>query len=177
MTFSHLNYPKKRYGISYRGDAETDGTYQDIKPEAFHRIITQVLGKEKRAVVVDYMAGVQVWNKPLYRYRWKIRKDPTIANAFLVVSYPWLVKERNRQEDSLTSNADSIAPVYKYRLYVDKQVKRKGKYKVIAGQWLGDSYYNHPDSVAYIAAKGDIGSHNPEFNKYLSLYKDLFLKR
>lgn len=175
LTFSHLKYPKRRYGISYRGDAETDGTYQDIKPEAFHRIITQVLGKEKRPVVVDYMAGIQVWNKPLYRYRWKISKDPEVPNAFLVNSYPWLVKERNQQGESLTTNADSIAPIYKYRLYVDKKTKHKGKYKVIAGQWLGDSFFNHPDSVAYAEPQGQLGSHNPEFNKYLDIYKELFI--
>ena len=32
LCFFTLKLSKTRYGISYRGDAETDGTYQDIKP-------------------------------------------------------------------------------------------------------------------------------------------------
>lgn len=175
LTFSHLKYPYKQYGISYRGDAETDGTYQDIKPEAFHQVVTSVLGKEKRAVVIDDMAGVQVWNKPLYRYRWKIVKDPEVKDAFLVRAYPWLVKERSSETDLLTNGKDTIAPIYDYRLYVDKENKRDGKYLVIAGEWIKNSYRDHPDNIKVPHKKGDLGSHNSEFNKNIEFFKRYLL--
>ena len=64
LTFSHLKTNKDVFGIPYKGNADTDGTYQDIRPEAFHQIILTAVGKEGKAVIIDDVAGVQVWNKP-----------------------------------------------------------------------------------------------------------------
>lgn len=174
-TYTHVGWPVKQYGISYQGNAETDGTYQDLKPEGFHRIVTHVLGVEKRALVVDDTAGVQVWNKPLYRYSWVIEKDPKLSYAFLVKGYPWLMKERQEESDRLTSQRDIVAPIYTYRLYVDKSQSKNGKYKVVAGQWTERSYVDHPDTVTYPLKEGKLQTHNPEFNKYLQEYQELFL--
>ena len=175
-TFSHLRYSKKQYGMSYRGDAETDGTFQDIKPEAFHKLALHFLGDENRAFVIDDMPGVQVWNKPLYRYRWLIWQDPTYDYAFLVRGYAWLVKERQQETEELTKNSDVVAPIYEYRLYVDKNYKKDGAYRVVAGQWLGESFDNHPDSVTVPQLNGTVGSHNAEFNKYIDEVESLFIK-
>ncbi len=175
LTFAHLRYSKKMYGMSYRGDAESDGTYQDLKPEAFHKLILHFLGVEKRAFIIDDMAGVQVWNKPLYRYRWILWQDPDHDYAYLVRGYPWLVKERQKETDELTKTKDAVAPIYNYRLYVDKNFKKQGGYRVVAGQWLGESYVNHPDSATIPEVKGSIGSHNPEFNKYIEIFSKEFM--
>ena len=177
LTFTHAKYPYIQYGITYRGDADTDGTYQDLKPEAFHQVVTKVLGEQKRAIVVDETAGVEIWNKPLYSYRWRITKDPEYDFAYLVKAFPLLVKQRESNSSSLTSIDDTLAPIYNYRLYVDKSVKKDGKFRVIAGQWLGKSRAHHPGNVKYPILNGSIGSHNDEFNKYLSIYKRIFLSQ
>ncbi|MFK7826314.1 MAG: hypothetical protein AB8G05_19360 [Oligoflexales bacterium] len=174
-TFAHARYPYTQYGITYRGDADTDGTLQDLKPEAFHRIVTKVIGKYKRALVVDETAGVEIWNKPLFSYRWRISQDPDYEFAYLVKAFPLLVKQREDSSSTLTGVDDTLAPIYTYRLYVDKNVKKDGKFRVIAGQWLGKSRSYHPGNVKYPVLNGSIGSHNEEFNKYLSVYKRIFL--
>lgn len=175
LTFAHLKRDKEVFGIAYRGNADTDGTYQDIRPEAFHRIILTAIGEEGKAVIIDDVAGVQVWNKPLYRMRWKIEKDPEFDFAFLVKAWPQLIKERTKETDKPTSSFDILAPNYQYRLYVDKNIQKNGGYKVIAGQWLGKSFRNHPDTVTYPLGGERLGSHNPEFNKHIKLFKSLFL--
>lgn len=175
QTFSHANYPYIQYGITYRGDADTDGTIQDLKPEAFHQIVTKVLGEQKRALVIDETAGVEIWNKPLYSYRWRITKDPDYDFAYLVKAFPLLVKQRETNSSTLTDIDDTLAPIYNYRLYVDKSVEKDGKYRVIAGQWVGRSRSYHPGNVKYPIENGEIGSHNQEFNKYLPIYKRIFL--
>ena len=81
--------------MQYAGGIKTDGTYDDIKPEAFHRVITSVLGVQKRAVVIDD-TGVEVWNKPCISIG-KVQKDPYKRNAYLVTAYTWLVKERSKE--------------------------------------------------------------------------------
>ena len=174
-TYTHVKWPTKMYGIVYRGDASTDGTYQDIRPEAFHRLVTQVLGVEKRPVVIDDTAGVQVWNKPLFRYTWSIEQDPKLSYAYLVKGFPWLVKERQEETNRLTESKDILAPKYTFRLYVDKSQKKNGRFKVVAGQWTDKSYEDHPDTVTYPIKDGKPESHNPEFNKYLKEYNELFL--
>ena len=175
LTFSHLKYPFKQYGIQYAGNYKTDGTHDDIKPEAFHRVLLSVLGEQKRAVIIDDMAGVEVWNKPLYRYRWKTVKDPGVKNAYLVTAYPWLIKERTRETSKLTSGKDTIAPTYYYRLYVDKSTVEDGKYLVIAGEWINQSRDSHPDNIKVPHTKGTLGSHNSEFNKNIEVFERYLL--
>ncbi|MBI2602295.1 MAG: hypothetical protein HYW48_04495 [Deltaproteobacteria bacterium] len=175
LTFANHHYPKNIYGRQYRGDAETDGTYQDIKPEAFHKIVEKVLGDEKRAIIIDDVAGVQVWNKPLFQYRWKIEQDPDHDYVLNVKSRAFLIKERSKETDELTSQADYIAPSYDYRLYVDKRDVVDGKFRVIAGQWIKESYRDHPDTVTYPLKGMEMKSHNDEFNKYIPFYKAKFV--
>jgi hypothetical protein len=100
-----------------------------------------------------------------------IWQDPKYDYAFLVRGYPWLVKERQKESEELTKVRDVVAPIYTYRLYVDKKYKKDGAYRVIAGQWIEDSYVNHPDSVTIPVLDGKFGAHNDEFNKYLEIFK------
>lgn len=175
QTFSHLKYASTSYGLHYRGNSISDGTFQDLKPEAFHQLVVSVLGKERRALVVDDTSGVQVWNKPLYKYWWTIRKDPEIKDAYLVKAYAWYIKQRGSETNLATTSEDITVPNYNYRLYVDKNDQKNGKYRVIAGQWVEHSFDHHPDAVTYPHKFGSIGSHNSEFNKYLHIYRSHFL--
>lgn len=170
-TFAHLMYPHTQYGITFRGTSKTDGTYQDLKPEAVHHLLDNFL-KEGRAPIVDDTAGPQVWNKPLFKFRWKIDQDPKYDFAFTVKAYASYLKERQEETDVLTGLEDDILTrTYTYRLYVDK----KDKNRVIASQWTGRSFDDHPDTVTYLHKTGEPGSHNEEFNKNISRYKSLFM--
>jgi hypothetical protein len=174
--FAHIGYPYTTYGLKYSGDATSDGTFQDIYPEGFHRLVTKVLGDEKIPLIIDETPGVQIWNKPIFRYRWKIEQDPQKDYAMIVTAYPWLVKERWQATDLLTSMNDVIAPTYRYRLFVDKQLQRDGLFKVVAGEWIEDSYENHPGSVKYVKVGQQPRSANEVFNKYIDLYKKHFYR-
>jgi len=175
LTFAHHKFTKVTYGIQYRGDVQTDGTYQDMMPEAFHKIVTHVIENEKRALVVDDDAGVEVWNKPLYRYLWSVKADPTYDFAFVIKASPWYVRHRSKETEELTSSKDILAPTYTYRLFVDKADVKDGKYRVIAGEWTDRSYETHPDTVTYPVPQGSLGSHNAEFEKNIDAFKTLFM--
>lgn len=175
-TFSHIQYPHTVYGVVYRGDAETDGTYQDIAPEALHQLVIKTVGEEGRPLVIDHVAGTPVWNEPLYSYRWKIEKDPKYDFAYTVSARALLVKERSGQETNvLTGSEDIMAPSYNYTLYVDKTDTKDGKFRVIAGRWTGRSVKDHPDTVSYLAKEGKPKSNSDAFNKNISLYQSLFI--
>ena len=177
-TFGHINFPSEMYGIKYLGNSKTDGSYQDLRPEGFHRVVTQVLGMRGQALVIDDTPGVQVWNKPLYSYRWQITQDPDRDYAYLVKAYAWLVKERWSPDEEMTSIRDVVAPVYSYRLYVDKETQNSnGEYKVIAGEWIGDSEENHPGNARVANEDAEIYSDNKEFYKHRKTIKSLFFNK
>jgi len=173
LTMAYEAYPTKSYGIRFDGDSGTDGTFQDLRPEAFHRIATVMLGERHKPFFIDSDPGVEVWSAPVYRYHWQITKDPTIANAFIVHADPWLVEHRSEVKDDLTGRSDRAAPAYDYRLYVDPAQVKDGKFKVIAGEWLKDAFKVHPDTVMIPAASGDLKSNNEAFNKNIDVVKQI----
>ncbi len=173
LTKAYERYPTKTYGVRYNGDAETDGTIQDLRPEAFHRLFLSLLGEKKLPFVIDDESGIEVWSKPVYRVRWSVSKDPEVPNAYYVKALPWMTRHRSDITTAPTTSADIAAPVYEYRLYVDPKISLDGKFKVIAGEWLGDSLDSHPDSVLIAAPGGDLKSGNEEINKGLSVIKEI----
>ena len=177
LTFSHVQWDSKQYGLSYMGNWETDGTYQDIRPEAFHKIITHTLGEEGRSVVVDSAAGPEVWNKPLYRYRWIVKPDPKLDYAYLVHAFVGLINQRNQETDQPTKAKDVITPDYTFRLYLDKSVRKGDAYKVVAGQWTERSWIDHPDNVTYPLKTSKKMSHNKDFDKNKDIYRKYFLQK
>ena len=57
--------PFKQYGIRYEGNAETDGTFQDLRPEAFHRVLVDHLENDQ-PFLIDDDPGIEVWTKPVF---------------------------------------------------------------------------------------------------------------
>ncbi len=163
-------YPTKTFGIRYNGDQATDGARSDIRPEVFHRVAESFIKEQKKSFIIDDTAGIEVWNKPIYRLRWRITKDDKVENAYLVKAWPWFVRQRNEISEALTSENDRYAPApYEYRLYVDPSPRADGKYRVIAGEWLGASKETHPDYVVVPEANGSPKSSNPGINTNLNL--------
>ena len=175
MTLAHSRIAYRRYGIDYRGDSATDGTYEDIKPEAFHKVVTTYLGQKKKAVVIDESAGIEVWSKPLYRYSWTVQQDPDCDAAFIVKSQAYLINHRNTIDDRQTSSEDCLLMNYSYRLYYDKNDIQENKYRVIAGQWINKSRQYHPGSVKIPFENSYTNTHNEEFNKNMAIYSKYFL--
>jgi len=164
LTKAHELYPVTMYGVRYDGNAETDGTIQDLRPEAFHQIFTKMLGERKQPFLIDDEPGIEVWSKPVFRVRWTVKKDPDHANAFYVKAMPWMTRHRSEVTDDTTTNDDIAAPVYEYRLYVDPKIKKDGRFKVIAGEWLNDSLNAHPDTLTIAAKGGEMKSGNAQVN-------------
>ena len=175
LTFTHLGYPHVMYGVDYRGDSKTDGTFQDLKPEAVHQLILSVVGKEGRSLIADDDPGPTVWFKNIKSYRYKIEQDPQKDYVLNLKAYVHLVKERSKETDDPTNDDDIIVPVYTARFYVDKKDKKDGQYAVLGGQWVGSSFRDHIDMIGVPSLKGELKSHNESFNKYMKLYKSLFM--
>ena len=160
-------YPHKIYGIRYDGDTRTDGTFQDLRPEAVHRIFMHQLGERHRAFIIDDSSGIEIWSKPVYRMKWTIQPDPRIDSAFLVTAQPWLIKHRNSQTDELTSDKDRASPEWTYRLYVNPKDVKGESFRVIAGEWIGSSRDHHPDTLTVPNEGKQTKSSNVEINKIL----------
>ncbi|MDD9951191.1 MAG: hypothetical protein OXT67_06450 [Zetaproteobacteria bacterium] len=177
---AYMDVDYKQYGINYRGDADTDGTYQDLKPEALHQIAWVQLGHRRKAFVVDESAKAEVWNKALFHYGWKAQHDKEasikgFADAYIVEANPWVIKQRNILSDVATSQKDVLSITLRYRLYVDRSRKNTHGYRVIAGQWLGDSRENHFGNVKVVADDTQPNSTNSEMNKYIKFVRRGFL--
>lgn len=173
-------YEPKIYGLRYDGTSLTDGEMQDIRPEAFHRIIEVVLGERGQPVIIDSDPGPEVWAKTIYRYSWVVKEDPDYDNAFLVTGFPTMLNQRARlpssDEESLTDYfRDSMTPKYEYRLYVDPENRRGNKMKVIAGEWINGSLDNHPDMVFIPQSPYNENQTNRELRKYHEELRNLLI--
>lgn len=166
-------YPYQIFGIRYDGDTQTDGTLQDVRPEAFHRLFLHQLGREKKAFIIDDSSGIEIWSKPVYRMKWTIQPDPAMDSAFLVQAQPWLIKHRNDESDRLTSDGDRASPELTYRLYVNPRDHNDDGFRVIAGEWLGASLNHHPDTITIPSPGKEPKSSNAEINKVVDLVRSI----
>jgi hypothetical protein len=172
----HEGYKARIYGNRYYGSHTTDGEIQDLRPEAFHQIVLKILGEKKQAIVIDEDPGPEVWSRPLYRFKWEVEQDKTRKNAFTVRAWPYLVKNRVSVDEALTAPADLKAPVYEYRLYIDPNNQKDGKFKVIYGEWINSSLSEHPD-IVFLPQENPatgISPINPEIAKGLELIDRIF---
>ena len=141
-------YQPKVFGRRYQGVAATDGQIQDIRPEAFHRMMKVIIGEKRQPLLIDEDPGAEVWVKPIIRVSWRVKQDPEYDHAVLIKAFPWMIKERGRVDDRLTDTSfDLAAPAYEYRLFYDVNTKSEDGFKVIAGEWINSSENNHPDMI------------------------------
>lgn len=173
ITKAHENFQSVLYGVRYLGDADTDGTMQDLRPEAFQHAASVLLGEQRRSFVIDSDSGIEVWSKPVYRWRWVAKRDPERPDALRVKGFPFMIRERNGIDDAATSTADRSGPAFEYRLYLADEARADGKRQVIAGEWLGSSRNSHPDFILAPAADSPWQSANPEVNKSLDLIQTI----
>ncbi|HET9240713.1 MAG TPA: hypothetical protein VFO10_25845 [Oligoflexus sp.] len=148
FTKLYEGFPVTMYGIRYDGDFVTDGTYQDIRPEAFHQIALTLLGSWQKPFIIDDTAGSEVWQQPVFKVDWAMQEDEEQKDAYRVSMRLWKIKMRSQVAEDLTTRNDWAFDQYQYRLFVNPEIKaREGRLVVIAGEWLGNSRKNHPDYV------------------------------
>jgi hypothetical protein len=161
FTKLYEGFPVTMYGIRYDGDFVTDGTYQDIRPEALHRIAVTVLGTMQKPFIIDDTAGSEVWQQPVFKVDWAIHQDPSFDNAYQVSMRLWKIKMRSQVVEDLTNRNDYAFDQFQYRLFVNPELKaQEGRLVVIAGEWLGNSRKNHPDYVVMPQDNGWPASYN-----------------
>jgi hypothetical protein len=159
-------YKPRIFGRRYQGLAATDGLIQDLRPEAFHRLVEEFLGHQKKPLIIDEEPGPEIWSKPLFRMAFSIHRDPHIKQALIVKAFPWMIRQRPEPSGSATSLAtDLAAPAYEYRLYHDVKPTADGRLKIIAGEWLGASVNFHPDMVFLPNGLENKDQPNPEINR------------
>lgn len=57
--------------LGHRVEDEHDfssGAFWDVVPAQFHLLLTNVMGKENRGIIIDRYTGVEIWNQPLVAY-------------------------------------------------------------------------------------------------------------
>jgi hypothetical protein len=148
LTKMYENYPVDIYGVRYDGDRRTDGTFQDIRPEAFHKLLQAMLHRRQQPLIVDDTPGIEVWQQPVFRVDWAMAPDLDKPYAYVVTARVWQVKPRWQLVNRTTSASDYAVTEYSYRLYVDSQLyEQAGRLLVIAGEWVNGSLDDHPDYI------------------------------
>ncbi len=161
----HQGTPNNQYGTLYRGTVETDGTYQDLRPEAFHQVMVSTI-KAGNYFVIDDDAGIEVWSKPAYHFRYEVKKDPQRKDAYLVRTWLQVVSERKQETDLPTVLDDTAMKMYDYRLYFNREDESAEGYRIVAGEWLDDSFRSHPDAV-FVPRISEIPvTKNTDLNRY-----------
>ena len=140
-----------------RNDGAWDHHYEDVYPDQFHKFFQVELFKRKMPFIMDYDAGVQVWNVPVYKVKTKIKRDPRRNNIVNVKTFVWYASPFI--EDHNFVGIRSIMKFYDYNLF--GRWTRRG-FEVNGGQWMESARRDHPD---FLIARPDSvkrGSFNKE---------------
>ncbi|KAJ3087480.1 hypothetical protein HK102_011009 [Quaeritorhiza haematococci] len=137
---------------------------QDMTPDLFHLVVTNMLGGLNRSFVVDIDARQEVWNQPVRSYEIEQNKPVSLQEgaklvnprlnrygfntaaaslAHVVTRFDYIVESRQDGPlvpTGIVNNFTSSAR-YEYLLELD----RAGT--IIGGEWLGESKALHPDYI------------------------------
>jgi len=146
-----------------RADPQVMDACDDLNPGSFHVSLVNFLGRMKQPIVFDENQNDEVWNYPVYKYKYTSSGplDENQAVAALQLGTPidsWVFnpKARSWQKINMTlsyRNAVSETPAnagqtgnpvnisYEYILELDDNND------VIGGEWVGAYRYAHPDFI------------------------------
>lgn len=142
-----------------RGRAEKADA-RDVNPGAFHLLLCNLIGRDKRAFCEDRTANYEVWNQPIQEYR--VTKQEKIprreATRLARLSGIWYRHNPQAKQwyhvqlevDYITESAAGLRPnadtdeqertdPYEYILECD------GDGNIIGGEWIATSRTEHPD--------------------------------
>jgi len=163
----------------------TQDECRDTNAGAFYVVITNMLGKDKRAFAEDRTAGYQVWNQPVLGYR--IVKEETVAEAKAVellkqpgkpyattfnspnaVAWRYVKMDVDYISESSATEDEALTPTISYYTRTDHYeliVELDKDAKVVGGEWINYSQDTHPDFLWLPVRSGSGG------NPYISLAK------
>jgi hypothetical protein len=140
-----------------------DSIYEDVYPEQFHKFMQAELFEKRQPFIIDYDAGIEVWNVPAYRASVEIKAEPT--NKYLLHVTTWLFTADAQVDDFNFIGTKEIIREYTYDLYGYPQ--NDGSFLVKHGVWTDRSRMDHPDYLipkpSFISRK----SKNTEIDPYL----------
>ena len=143
-----------------RNNAQWDSVYEDIYPEQFHRFLQKEIYEKKNAFIMDYDAGFQVWNVPVYEAKMKVTKDqqnPNMVHVRTYLSFP-----SQFIDDYNFTGTQKVLKSYTYDLY--GSWNNQGKFVADYGLWTESSRWDHPDYVIAVPQKLDRKSRNTEID-------------
>jgi hypothetical protein len=165
--------------IEHDGTTSANEECQDVNPGALHVVLTNFLGVNDSAVVMDKTASQQVWNQPLYGYNVTKQEKVTATRANQCIGATgssWTFNtsanelfEVDITVDYLVEGSASTRPLgmasyisresYHYVL----EVGSSGK--IIGGKYCTDSVDDHPDFLwAPIGVSTSSYGRNPSVN-------------
>jgi hypothetical protein len=138
---------------------------RDTNAGAFHVVLTNMLGLQKKGFIIDRDRSDQVWNQPVWHYEIQVEGKgepspgaaPGTVEEVTVSSNVSYVMEVHPHWDALGDNSPSFTAEYRYRLELD------GSGKIIGGEWLTDV---RPDFM-WMQEK-------PEFTGYFAPLKKIY---
>jgi len=142
-----------------RNDARWDHHYEDIFPDQFHKFFQVEMFKKKKPFLMDYDAGVEVWNVPVFKVKTKISADPQRNNVVVVKTFVWYASPFVREVAFV--GIKPITKIYDYELH--GRWTRRG-FEVYGGQWIKQSRRDHPDFVMAKPSEVERGSFNKELD-------------
>ncbi|KAJ0399414.1 hypothetical protein ATCC90586_004635 [Pythium insidiosum] len=168
FTGARFNGPDEPAKLDKYGRYE-DAARRDLGPGFFHIAIANIMGRFKQSFIVDVTAGAEVWNQPVRRYDiQELRKMTPSAAAqtyfgtnryvfntaaasvvYVKNQFSWIVEgiENGPLVETGRVEVYTRSATYEYLLELDRNDK------VIGGEWVGDSRYNHPDFLWFAISK------------------------
>lgn len=130
--------------------------FQDIYPDQFHRVLQAELYERSRPIIIDDVAGSEVWNSPIFEAVTVMQRDASDPHVMHVSTYV-------QGAQSMDTTPDWAGPQTPrtYELYYDLMgiPQADGSLLVKYGKWTGKSIKDHPDFVMALPPKGEKVKH------------------
>ncbi|KAI8819188.1 uncharacterized protein EV422DRAFT_120810 [Fimicolochytrium jonesii] len=141
----------------------TDNSCNDSSAGMFHLVITNMLGRYKRAFAFDQETEAEVWNQPVYGFKMQGAAEITRAYAQQILGADFKLGPHAAKFIHVASDLDWVSEATDSQLdlnYEDnarqlKSVLRTTRYEyilvlnadgiIVGGEWVGKSKNNQPD--------------------------------
>lgn len=149
------------FGQRFNGTWDSD--YEDILPDQFHRFFQAELIVKKLPFIMDYDAGLEVWNSPVWKVQTRLTTDPQNPNVINVKT--WLTSADPHIKNLDFVGTGPVVHTYTYDLYGVR--KEDGSLSVTSGKWTENSRWDHPDYLIPIPKNIKNSSSNKNISKDL----------
>lgn len=142
------------YWIGQRCDRDrrSNDPCWDVNPGAFHVILANHIGYEKRMFLMDNTKGKEVWNYPVFEYRSQIQNSRRYSDGSVRYRMQTTIKHGRTTQphmNPIPSEGKYTQRTFSYYLNVSKNGD------VIGGVWISDQ---HPDFLWYRDFEGFTGN-------------------